>query len=61
MHNLTRASRQPIVGSINETNPSLNFGEDATETLLHALVNIREVIICEFSRIVLRRRLSEQR
>lgn len=34
-----------LLRSINETNPSLNFGEDATETLLHALVNIREVII----------------
>ncbi|KAG8766121.1 hypothetical protein FRC12_007079 [Ceratobasidium sp. 428] len=31
--------------SINEANPALNFGEDKTEALLHALVNLRDVII----------------
>ncbi|KAG9127876.1 hypothetical protein FRC07_008144 [Ceratobasidium sp. 392] len=31
--------------SINEINPALNFGEDKTEALLHALLNIRDVII----------------
>ncbi|KAF8604672.1 DnaJ-domain-containing protein, partial [Ceratobasidium sp. AG-I] len=34
-----------LLRSINETNPSLNLGGDATETLLSALFNIREVII----------------
>lgn len=57
MHELTRATGHPIAGSINETNPSLNFGDDATENLLHALCNIREVIICKSLELALMHKL----
>jgi hypothetical protein len=42
-----RLSHTRYVGSINEANPALNFGEDTTEALLHTLVNLRDIIMCE--------------
>ncbi|KAG9078977.1 hypothetical protein FS749_008961 [Ceratobasidium sp. UAMH 11750] len=34
-----------LIGSLNEANPALGLGEDKAEALLHALVNLRDVII----------------
>lgn len=34
-----------VLRSINEANPALGFGDDKTEALLHALINLRDIII----------------
>ncbi|KAG8710503.1 hypothetical protein FRC08_017080 [Ceratobasidium sp. 394] len=34
-----------VIGSLNEANPALGLGEDKAEALLHALVNLRDVIL----------------